>query len=72
MTLPVARAGLGYRTSAHHRNRVNDNRIDARVQSDDGRAWLAVLWSSGNPTPTLVDVQVYERPQPFRGHGPEW
>src|SRR5437868_2075152 len=50
---------------------VNGARVDVRVVAGDGREWLAVLWVAGaSPAITLSDVNVYQRPLPFRGDGP--
>jgi chloramphenicol 3-O phosphotransferase len=50
--------------------RVNGSRVDARVGSADGRAWLAVLWVTSGPSPVLCDASLYERPRPFEGKPP--
>ena len=50
--------------------RVNGARVDVRVHSGDGRAWLAVLWVDRDQANALVDVTVYERPVEFRGAQP--
>jgi chloramphenicol 3-O phosphotransferase len=47
---------------------INGARLDVRMQSDDGRAWLAVMWVEATPSAiALTDVTIYERPQAFRG-----
>ena len=46
--------------------RVNGARVDVRIHSDDGRAWLAVLWFDDHRSPKLVAVTTYERPNGFR------
>ena len=46
--------------------RVNGARVDVRIHSDDGRAWLAVLWFDDRRSPKLVAVTTYERPNGFR------
>jgi chloramphenicol 3-O phosphotransferase len=47
--------------------RVNGVRCDVRIESDDGRAWLAVLWLDDTRSPALVAaVTMYERPNAFR------
>lgn len=46
--------------------RVNGARCDVRIRSDDGRAWLAVLWVDDTRSPALIAVTMYERADPFR------
>ena len=49
--------------------RVNGVRGDVRLRSEDGRAWLVVLWVGSGRSPKLVAVTTYERPREFRnGH----
>jgi chloramphenicol 3-O-phosphotransferase len=47
--------------------RQNGRRVDARVRSEQGAAWLVVVWFTD---PTLVEAEsitVYPRPHPFDG-----
>jgi Chloramphenicol 3-O-phosphotransferase len=46
--------------------RVNGVRGDVRLRSDDGRAWLVVLWVDDSRPPKLVAATSYERPPEFR------
>lgn len=50
--------------------RINGSRLDVRMQSDDGRAWLAVIWVSAAPSIALAELAVYERPRTFRADQP--
>src|SRR5271154_401424 len=50
--------------------RVNGPRVDVRVHSDDGRAWLMVIWVGGDPPAKVVATSVYGRPRVFRGTRP--
>jgi chloramphenicol 3-O phosphotransferase len=50
--------------------RVNGVRVDARLQSDDGRAWLAVLWLTDTSPSRVVGVTTFERPPVFAGRPP--
>lgn len=45
--------------------RVNGPRIDARIMSPDGRAWLAVLWTDGDESIRVRHVDLYERPAAY-------
>ena len=47
--------------------RVNGERVDARVESADDRAWLAVVRTDTPSSTTVRGVTLYERPAPFRG-----
>ena len=51
--------------------RINGARVDVRIEADDGRAWLVVMWVEARPSViALADVSVYERPPAFRGAVP--
>jgi chloramphenicol 3-O phosphotransferase len=50
--------------------RVNGARVDVRLESADGRAWLAVLRTEGRQPIELVGATFYERPPMFQGRPP--
>jgi chloramphenicol 3-O-phosphotransferase len=50
--------------------RVNGARVDARLGSADGRAWLAVLWVKEGRFPVLLTTSLFERPGRFQGSPP--
>jgi Chloramphenicol 3-O-phosphotransferase len=47
--------------------RVNGTRVDVRLESGEGRAWLAVLWMEGGPSTAVLEATLYERPPMFQG-----
>ena len=47
--------------------RVNGTRVDVRLESADGRAWLAVLITDGRQSIELLGATFYERPPMFHG-----
>lgn len=46
--------------------RVNGTRVDARLESTDGRAWLAVLWTDADAPTQVSEVTLYERPPTYQ------
>lgn len=47
----------------------NGRRVDARVRSDTGAAWLLVVWSRQTTLDHIESVTIFERPETFRGRG---
>ena len=47
--------------------RNNGRRFDVRVESDDGRAWLVVIWAAAEGGTAAESVTVHERPPVFAG-----
>ena len=47
--------------------RRNGRRVDARVRSDTGPAWLLVVWSPQTRPDHIESLTIFERPESFRG-----